>query len=108
MRCCLMAYLPKVLSDMLQSPQPLSHIHICPKPKVKLGPTETFYSAPPNSLDIAIATNPNQFSHTDGLVNSLLPIAISRSHRDMQSVPPSVLGQLSVSLITQIGTIEFV
>ena len=26
-----------MLSDMLQSPQPLSHIHICPKPKVKLG-----------------------------------------------------------------------
>ena len=28
MRCCLMAYLLKVLSDMLQSPQLLSHIHI--------------------------------------------------------------------------------
>ena len=66
MRCCL-ACLLKVLSDMLQSPQPLSHIHICPKPKVKLGPTETFYPAPPNSLDIAIARNPNQFGLTNGI-----------------------------------------
>src|SRR3990170_7991818 len=67
MRCCLMACLLKVLSDMLQSPQPLSHIHICSKPKVKLGPTETFYPAPPSSLDIATARNPNQFGLTDGI-----------------------------------------
>ena len=65
MRCCLMACLLKVLSDMLQSPQPLPHIHICPKPKVKLGPTETFYPAPPSSLDIATATNPSHFGLTD-------------------------------------------
>ena len=62
-----MACLLKVLSDMVQSPQPLSHIHICPKPKVKLGPTESFYPAPPSSLDIATATNPNQFGLTDGI-----------------------------------------
>ena len=48
MRCCLMACLLKVLSDMLQSPQPLSHIHICPKPKVKLGPTDSIYLVPPS------------------------------------------------------------
>ena len=60
-----MACLLKVLSDMLQSPQPLSHIHICPKPKVKLGPTESFYPAPPSSLDIATATNPIHFDLTD-------------------------------------------
>ena len=60
-----MACLLKVLSDMLQSPQPLSHIHICPKPKVKLGPTETFYLAPPSSLDIATARNPSLFGLTD-------------------------------------------
>ena len=65
MRCCLMVYLLKVLSDMLQSPQPLSHIHICPKPKVKLGPTDLIYPAPPSSFDIAIARNPNQFGLTD-------------------------------------------
>ena len=67
MTCCLKAFLLKVLSDMLQNPQPLSHIHKCPKPKVKLGPTETFYLAPPSSLDIATARNPNQFGLTDGI-----------------------------------------
>ena len=56
-----MACLLKVLIDMLQSPQPISHIHICPKPKVKLGPTEISYPAPPSSLDIATARNPGQF-----------------------------------------------
>ena len=60
-----MAYLLKMLSDMLQNPQPLSHIHICPKPKVKLGPTEMFYPAPPSSLDIATARNPSHFGLTD-------------------------------------------
>ena len=67
MRCCLMACLLKVLSDILQSPQPLPHIHICPKPKVKLGPTDLIYPAPPSSLDIATAKNPNQFGLTDGI-----------------------------------------
>ena len=60
-----MACLLKVLSDMLQSPQPLSQFHICPKPKVKLGPTDLIHPAPPSSLDIAIARNPNQSSLTD-------------------------------------------
>ena len=60
-----MSYFLKMLSDMLQNPQLLSHIHICPKPKVKLGPTEIFYPAPPSSLDIATATNPSHFGLTD-------------------------------------------
>ena len=60
-----MACLLKVLSDMLQSPQLLSHIHICPKPKVKLGPTDLIYPAPPSSFDIATARNPSQFGLTD-------------------------------------------
>ena len=38
-----MAYLLKVLSDMLQRPQPLSHIHICPKPKSQTR-THRFFS----------------------------------------------------------------
>ena len=33
--------------------------------KVKLGPTETFYPAPPSSFDIATATNPSHFGLTD-------------------------------------------
>ena len=65
MRCCLMRFLLKMLSDMLQSPQLLSHIHMCPKPKVKLSPTKTLYPAPPSSLDIATATNPSHFDLTD-------------------------------------------
>ena len=60
-----MSFLLKVLTDMLQIPQLLSHIHICPKPKVKLGPTETFYPAPPSSLDRATARNPSHFDLTD-------------------------------------------
>ena len=65
MRCCLMVYLLKMLSDMLQSPQPLCQFQTCPKPKVKLGPTELIHPVPPSSFDIAIARNPNQFGLTD-------------------------------------------
>ena len=65
MRSCLMDCLLKVLSDMLQSPQLLPHISIWPKPKVKLGPTNSFYPAPPSSDVIATATNPRQISLTD-------------------------------------------
>ena len=65
MRCCLMRFLLKVLSDMLHNPQPLSHIQIYPKPKVKLGPTDSFYPAPPSSDVIATATNPRQIGLTD-------------------------------------------
>ena len=60
-----MACLLKMLSDMLQSPQPLSHIHICPKPKVKLGPIDLVYPAPSSSFDIATVTNPSHFGLTD-------------------------------------------
>ena len=65
MKCCLMACLLKMLSDMLQNPQPLSHFHICPKPKVKLGPTDLIYLAPPSSFDIATARNPSHFGLTE-------------------------------------------
>ena len=60
-----MVYLLKMLSDMLQSPQPLSHIPICPKHKVKLGPTDSFYPAPLSFDDIATATNSRQIGLTD-------------------------------------------
>ena len=60
-----MACFLKMLSDMLQSPQPLSHFHICPKPKVKLGPTDLIYLALPSSFDIATAINPHHFGLTD-------------------------------------------
>ena len=60
-----MVYLLKMLSDMLQSPQPLSQIQICPKPKVKLGPTDLICPASPSSFDLATARNPRQFGLTD-------------------------------------------
>ena len=111
-----MACLLKVLSDMLQRPQSLSHIHICPKPKVKLGPTDLIYPAPPSSFDIATARNPNQFGLTDGIsVSPRWACKLSVAHynnfgltKDMQSVPSSLLDKLSVSLITKIGPTEFV
>ena len=65
MRCCLMRFLLKMLSDMLQNPPLLSHIHICPKPKVQLGPTEISYPEPSSSVVIATARNPNQLGLTD-------------------------------------------
>ena len=101
-----MVYLLKMLSDMLQSPPPFSHIHICPKPKVKLGPTATFYPAPPSSLDIATASTPNQFGLTDrdlgitkmGLQTLCCLLQYFRCHRNMQSVPPRLQCKLSVTL----------
>ena len=72
MRCCLMACLLKMLSGMLQNPQLPFHIHIWPKPKVKLGPTDSFYPEPPSSHVIATATNPSK---------SVSPIGISVSPR---------------------------
>ena len=115
MRCCLMACLLKVLSDMLKSPQPLSHFQICPTPNIQLGPTDSFYPEPPSSVYIATARNPNQFGLTDGIsvsprwacklsvthCNILGPTEIcNRSHRVCltksqfhllpKSVPPSL------------------
>ena len=55
----------KVLSDMLQSPQPLSHFQICPTPIIKLGPTDSFYPVPPSLDVLATATNPRQIGLTD-------------------------------------------
>ena len=60
-----MSFLLKMLSDMIQNPQLLYHIQICPKPKVKLGPTDLIYPASPSSLDIATATNPSLFGLID-------------------------------------------
>ena len=65
MRCCLMSLLLHVLSDMLQNPQLLTHIHKRPKPKAKIGHTDSFYPAPPSSDVIATTTNPRQIGFTD-------------------------------------------
>ena len=60
-----MACLLKCLVIMLRIPSTTFSIQICQNPKVQLGPTDSFYPAPPSSLDIATGTNPNQFGLTD-------------------------------------------
>ena len=61
-----MSLLLQVLSDMLQIPSTTFQFpNICPKPKVKLGPTDSFYLAP-QSFDVtATATNPRQIGVTE-------------------------------------------
>ena len=108
-----MACLLKVLSDMLQSPQLPSHIHIRPKPKVQLGPTDSFYPAPPSSDVIATATNPRQIGLTDRdlgltemglqslcvcpLPKSVPPSLCNRSYRDYNVNSLSPFCNISVS-----------
>ena len=65
MRCCLMSLLLHVLSDTLQNPQLLSHIHKWTNPKAKIGHTDSSYPAPPSLKVIATATNPKQIGSTD-------------------------------------------
>src|SRR5215216_3408964 len=57
--------LAQVLSDIAPKPSTTFSFQTCPKPKVKLGPTDLIYPAPPSSLDIATARNPKQFGHAD-------------------------------------------
>ena len=103
-----MVYLLKVISDMLQNPQPLSQIQICPKPKVKLGPTDLIHPAPPSSHDIATARNPNRFGLTEMALQTLCcPWQFFRTHRNVQSVPSSLLDILSVALLLHFGLTEF-
>ena len=117
MRCCLMSLLLHVLSDMLQNPQLPSHIHIWPKPNVKLGPTNSFYPAPPTKTlpqtlgksvsPIGISVSPRwdcnlsvtycsyfglteicSWSHRVCLTKSLFACCWNRSPEFMQSVSP--------------------
>ena len=60
-----MVYLLKILSDIAPKPSTTFSFQICPKPKVKLGPTETTYSEPPSLYDVATARNPRLFGHID-------------------------------------------
>ena len=59
-----MVYLLKVLNDIApKSSATFSFPH--QKPKVKLGPTDSFYPAPPSLDVLATATNPRQIGLTD-------------------------------------------
>ena len=106
MRCCLMVYLLKCLVILLQNPQLLSHFHICPKLKVKLGPTDLIYPAPSSSFNRATVRNLRQFSHTDtdlGLTEMALQtlccmLQLFWTHQNVQSVPSSLFDQFSVAL----------
>ena len=60
-----MVYLLKMLSDIARNPSTTFSFQICPKPKVKLGPTDSFYPAPLSSDVITTATNPRQIGLTD-------------------------------------------
>ena len=61
-----MSLLLQVLSDMLQIPSTAFPLpHICPKPKVKLGPTNSFYPVSPSLDVLATATNPRQIGSID-------------------------------------------
>ena len=60
-----MACLLKVLSDMLQNSQPLSHIDICPKPKCQTRPHRLFLSGATEFHLIQPLQNPSYFSITD-------------------------------------------
>ena len=96
-----MACLLKVLSDMLQSPQPLSHIYICPKLKVKLGPTDLIYLAPPSLLDMATARNPNQFGFTDGIsVSPRWDCNLSVALRNISVKPRQAIGPTKIAMQT--------
>ena len=61
-----MSLLLQVLSDILQIPSTTFPLpHICPKPKVKLGHTDSSYPAPPSFDVLATATNPRQIGLTN-------------------------------------------
>ena len=60
-----MSLLLHVLSDMLQNPQPLSHFQKGPKPKAKIGHTDSSYPAPPIPYVLVTTTNPTQIGLTD-------------------------------------------
>ena len=60
-----MVYFLKAHSDITPKPSATFSFQICPKLKVKLGPTDLIHLAPPSSFDIATARNPSHFGLTD-------------------------------------------
>ena len=108
MRCFLMSLLLQVLSDMLQIPSTTFPLpHICPKPKVKLSPTDSFYPAPPSFKCHSHCHKPRQIGLTDrdlgltemGLQTLCCLLQYFWSHRNLRSVPPRLQCKLSVSFL---------
>ena len=89
--------LAQVLSDIAPKPSTTFSFQICPKPKVELGLTDSFYPAPSSSYDITTARNPN---------SSVAPIRISVSPRWPYKLSVS-LCNISVSLRWVIGPTKF-
>ena len=92
-----MVYLLKMLSDIAPKPSTTFSFKICPKPNVKLGPTDSSYPTPPSSFDIATARNPN---------TSVTLIWISDSPRWDCKLSISIRN-ISFSLKLVIGPMEF-
>ena len=57
--------LTQMLSDIAPNHSTNFSFQICPKPKVKLGPADSFYPEPSSSYDIATARNPSHFGLTE-------------------------------------------
>ena len=84
-----------------KNPQLLFHIPICPKPKVKLGPTETFYPAPPSLVDIATARNPSLFGPLIGIsVSPRWDCNLSVSLRNVPVKPRWAIGPTEIAMLT--------
>ena len=99
------ALVAQVLSDISLKSSATFSIQICPNPISKFGPTDSFYSEPLSSFDIAVARNPNKSVRPIRIsVSSKWPCqhsVISCIHFGLteftQSVPPSWLGRFSIA-----------
>ena len=74
MRCCLMACLINVLSDIAPKPSTTFSFQICQNPKLQLDPTDSFYPEPPSSYDIDTARNPDISCNYFGLTEIAIGI----------------------------------
>ena len=113
-----------LLKCLVNCSKTLSHFptfQICPKPKVKLSPTDLIHPAPPSSLDIATARNPNNsFSSIRISVSprwpcqrtvtcctlSVSPSQCNRSHQDCLSFALFLITSLRSHRVEVIGHTE--
>src|SRR3989337_3181818 len=113
MRCCLMVFLLKVLSDIAPKSSATSFIQIYPNPTFQLGPTEFSYPEPPSSFGLSHCQTLTNWihryesrSHRDGLANSLLLVAIILVPPRIAIGTTEMACQLSVALLLHFGPTE--
>ena len=102
-----MSYLLKMLCDMLQNPQPLSHIHKYPKPKCQPQPHRFVLSGATEFHHIQPLPNPSYFGLTVGIsvsprwaCNLSVIWCNTFSLTELvESVPPSLPDQSSIYLL---------